>query len=293
MLDQFTTDDPNINLTSDLAIRGITEELESWAGGSSASSSPTFSPQNVTPSDSDEEKYLTKSFANPYDFLRDVVVDQKSNTSSSHDGGVVVLEEAGNRDTPSPGSISSSSGCYSDFSCTTVDTNIHQMSPPEQQMTAQNTVELNPNQYQKGYPLQFVQMPNIAPNVVQQIPANPKTVILSPQDFGQLMNTMKVTKEAPRIQTVVQPMIIAQPQTTVKPVDPIICLPNQVIDERTYKKQQRLIRNRESANLSRKKKKDFVDSLQETIQQLGQEKEQLAVVMTRESHYKAIYLTEF
>lgn len=101
------------------------------------------------------------------------------------------------------------------------------------------------------------------------------------------MKKMRVTRAAPRIQS--QPLPAVKPQTvTTSPPTSItkgaqqqssmFCLPHQVIDERTFKKQQRLIRNRESANLSRRKKKEFVDSLQETIQELGLEKEQLLSV---------------
>ena len=236
-----------------LAIRGIREELESL--GSSPSLSPTFSSQtqNVSPgSDSDEE------------------------LKASHP------VEIQNRDTPSPGSSSSSSGCYSD------DTNgFPGMSPV--------SLQSPPHQVANGFPMQFVQMPMVQSPPVQM---QPKTLILPPEDFEKLMRNLKANKQPPSIQTVVQPAAVAtsvrrvsvpapaapMPVVKAKPIVPAtapkqiatFCLPsNQLIDEKTLRKQQRLIKNRESANLSRKKKKDFVDSLQEQIQQLGQEKENL------------------
>lgn len=296
MLEQITADNPQIDLNDDdRAIHGIMEDLESWTGGSSVSSSPTFSNQqngfSPPASDSDEEKYLSTD-TNPYDFLRDVVVDQKT------------AMDTGNRDTPSPGSTSSSSGCFSDFSTATNDTNIYLASPGSGQATLPIMTQIPPQQLQLGYPLQFVQIPastsvqGVASKPIQSIQPKaeavnkPKTVVLSPQDFGQLVKNMKVTKAAPRIQTIVRQPTIKTPivvpaQVPVqnkivatKPVSqPVVFTPNnQLVDEKTFKKQQRLIRNRESANASRKKKKEFVDSLQETIDQLGAEKEQLVNV---------------
>lgn len=289
MLEQITAD-------NDLpAISRIHEELESWAGASSsASSSPTFSHPNnnteVSPtgSDSDEEKYLRNVVANPYDFLRDVVVDQKCGLDGiDGDGG-------DQRDTPSPGSTSSSSGCFSDFSSATNDTNRYfasSPSPPGPEATNTETTTTTPRpqiETVNGM-LQFVAIPsNIQPSPQQVIksksavnstaPLGTKTVILSPQDFGQLMKNMKVTKALPTIQTVVQtaPNVCAPAKVSEpKSVLPLVYQPNRLVDEKTFKKQQRLIRNRESANLSRRKKKEFVDSLQETIQEMATEKEQL------------------
>lgn len=271
-------------------IRGIKEELESWTGSSSACSSPTFSHQNASPgltndSFSDEEK---AAVADPYDFLRHVVVSKEE-------------EKKDNRDTPSPGSTSSSSGFFSDVSCTTTTIQPIHIATPIIVQQPQISTNLTP--------IQFVQFPSIVP--MHQPPATnsypkpivqikpkpqvaipttnqqPKTIVLSPQDFSQLMKKMRVTRAAPRIQS--QPLPAVKPQTvTTSPTTSItkgaqqqssmFCLPHQVIDERTFKKQQRLIRNRESANLSRRKKKEFVDSLQETIQELGLEKEQLLSV---------------
>lgn len=286
MLEQFVNTD-DITEVDDLAIRGIKEELESWAGSSSASSSPTFSHQNVSPSsDSDEEKCLAKASFNPYDFLRDVVVLDPTNDTE-------------NRDTPSPGSTSSSSGCFSDFSCTTNENNSN-IGPGIVQTQVQ-PIQISTPQKSQHTAINAAPKPiRIRPKSQAEEIVASKTVILSPEDFGQLMRTMQTTKAAPTIHTIVRPLPtplgVVKPRPvaaqTVKPavIEPILCLPNQVIDERTFKKQQRLIRNRESANLSRKKKKDFVDSLEEALQQLGVERDTLVNVSGRDGEKMRIYL---
>lgn len=323
VLDQLMADDVCFSedfLTKDIG--GIKEELESWTGGSSVSSSPTFSHRTVA-SDSDEDK---PSSVNPYDFLRDVVVDQ------------AVKDEPSNRDTPSPGSQSSSSGCFSDFSNSACDLKGFPQSPVAavNVINLANTPTIAPPQthYSENVPpilftqvpsqngIQYVQIPSIIPSVapvpitVQPIAPKPiqikpkpvagvrptKTVVLSKEDFGQLMKKMKVTKApaaAPTNQNIIQPstriiprqspgakhpvtmakpsaeVIRVKPPVSKNPIEPLIYLPNQLMDERTYKKQQRLIKNREAASTSRRKKKEYVDSLEETIQELSKEKEQL------------------
>lgn len=52
----------------------------------------------------------------------------------------------------------------------------------------------------------------------------------------------------------------------------------QEIDDRTQKKQMRMIKNRESACMSRKKKKDYVNSLEARISDLSKENQQLKSV---------------
>lgn len=278
LLENILTEDV---IADDLAVRGIKEELESWAGVSSASSSPTFIHRNGSSgsSDSEEEKYRTTT-VNPYEFLRDVVVNGERNNRSE-----VSMNEP--RDTPSPGSTSSSSGCFSDFSCKTNDTNVNVLSHGRAFDQIPPATLTLPNPPQNTCPLQFIQSPPVAPTadpipIQQQSQKLKKTVILSPQDFDQLMKNMRGSRAMPRIQTFAQPVPVTikqNPLVAARPAaEPMACPSNQVVDERRYKKQQRLIRNRESANLSRKKKKEFVDTLQETIQRLGTEKEQLVNV---------------
>lgn len=100
-----------------------------------------------------------------------------------------------------------------------------------------------------------------------------KTIVLSHNDFNKMVNNVKTTNARPTVQ--LQRVKPLQPQPISLPLPQHL---NGIIDERTWKKQQRLIKNRESACLSRRKKKEHVTSLEETISELTTENQQLKIV---------------
>nr|CAD7404257.1 unnamed protein product [Timema cristinae] len=125
-----------------------------------------------------------------------------------------------------------------------------------------------------------------------------RTIVLSAQDFATLTQQVKAAtpKIAPvptvRIHTLpmvqqVTPIvkrevskvpIMKQVVTTAgNPVMPGVlkCGPRQDLEIKAIKRQQRMIKNRESACLSRKKKKEYLTSLEEHISELQQENSQL------------------
>lgn len=60
------------------------------------------------------------------------------------------------------------------------------------------------------------------------------------------------------------------------------------IDERTLKKQMRMIKNRESACLSRKKKKEYVNTLEARLMILSKENQELKSVSKNKSLFHFI-----
>lgn len=61
----------------------------------------------------------------------------------------------------------------------------------------------------------------------------------------------------------------------------------RVMDEREFKKQQRMIRNRQSAALSRKRKADRISSLESRVESLEQENFHLRARLERLAHFEA------
>lgn len=155
----------------------------------------------------------------------------------------------------------------------------------------------NNNQYKK-----IKIQPKSLNNKTEIGKSNKKTIILSPNDFNALMNKVKMEK-AGLIKSEPLNVIKMKPATVIKN-EPFV-LPKPIIqntnvpmidtqfqqipivaptiatnflseaDARVLKKQQRMIKNRESACLSRKKKKEYVVTLEQQIDQLNSDNNNL------------------
>lgn len=75
------------------------------------------------------------------------------------------------------------------------------------------------------------------------------------------------------------PVVPAVPLVVNKNENLTATTPNSVLDLKALKRQQRMIKNRESACLSRKKKKDYLTSLEKQVQELMAENKQLREVL--------------
>lgn len=153
-----------------------------------------------------------------------------------------------------------------------------------------------------------VQAMNGAPSI-HKSNAKPKTIILSANDYKALMLKCKSQKSCEKIAPLTLkasptlPAIVSNGHnistvaapTTKETTKAAKVMPvktdgvnisslarvngiKQEIDDRTLKKQLRMIKNRESACLSRKKKKDYVTSLEARISDLSKENQQLKAV---------------
>lgn len=136
----------------------------------------------------------------------------------------------------------------------------------------------------------------ISPNIVSS--PTQKVVILDNVSTTvpvTSVNNIKTVTSIPKITAITNPVTIstinngAPTCVSIPPVSPaiqkkqdipinIMSTRGQVIDARALKRQQRMIKNRESACLSRKKKKDYVTSLEVKVQQLTEENERLQLV---------------
>lgn len=150
-------------------------------------------------------------------------------------------------------------------------------------------------------PVQLRTSPGKVTTSTKQIPIVPKTQVSLQQNQNQLvlLNTdvkpvitssqpgkvilvenVKLQKSIPKIKvesvTPITTSVNVFPNVVVNAINRFSAIPT--IDPRVLKKQERKIKNRESASLSRKRKKDYVTSLEEQVKELSAENKRLQVV---------------
>ncbi|KAJ6633065.1 Cyclic AMP-dependent transcription factor ATF-6 alpha [Pseudolycoriella hygida] len=246
---------------------------------------------SVQPSDLLDVSFEPSPNFNPDDFFTDMYksdVEIKSESSSTT-----------HRDTPSP-SISSGSSDISEFRIempTTIDT--PPISPPEQIPTSllanQNINILHgtlipitnaiPSQTSTSY--SGLKRIKIQPKPVavdkDLIKTNAKTIVLSPDDYRAFVQKRKselgtkpvVIKNLSPTTTVTNGKVSPPTQLSPASIHVLNPLIKHEMNEKILKKQQRMIKNRESACLSRKKKKEYVTSLESQITCLSKENQKL------------------
>lgn len=119
------------------------------------------------------------------------------------------------------------------------------------------------------------------PNKVVVLTPDIKPVITSPQAPKVIIvENVNLSKKIPQIKvepiTPITKSVNVVPSVMVNPVNRFSA--STTIDPRILKKQQRKIKNRESASLSRKRKKDYMTSLEEQVKELSAENKRLQVV---------------
>ncbi|KAJ8300892.1 hypothetical protein KUTeg_022411 [Tegillarca granosa] len=100
-----------------------------------------------------------------------------------------------------------------------------------------------------------------------------KPLVLTPEEFQRLTDQGLLKFQPPTTQPtkVVKPIHVASPTLNIHPSS-IINVDNDI---KSMKRQQRMIKNRESASLSRKRKKEYLTSLEEQIKEYNLENQQL------------------
>lgn len=134
----------------------------------------------------------------------------------------------------------------------------------------------------------------IVPKTPISLSANSKNVVMLNTDIKPLITSqtrkLLVVENVNLSETISQMKV--EPVTTSVNVIPNVKFntvnrfsASSAIDPRILKKQQRKIKNRESASLSRKRKKDYITSLEEKVKELSAENQRLQGV--------GIFLNEF
>lgn len=127
----------------------------------------------------------------------------------------------------------------------------------------------------------------IVPKTQLSLSKNQNKVVILNTDIKPVITSPQTTKvlvvENLNLTQTISPMNVEPTTTSVNVVPNIMVnavnrFSSTTIDPRILKKQQRKIKNRESASLSRKRKKDYMTSLEEKVKELSAENKRLHVV---------------
>lgn len=129
---------------------------------------------------------------------------------------------------------------------------------------------------------------------------NARTIVLSSNDYKAFVQKQKSEADARSVIIKTTPLTTSTTNEKISPQVPVQPQLTQVklssahnysvlnplvkheLNEKIFKKQQRMIKNRESACLSRKKKKEYVTSLESQISTLSKENQKLKTVHNKD-----------